>query len=184
MSARACFMAISVGVLVSSYAHAANYHLTSDALASGGADVIATGPYRLGMTTGLSVTGVGGTSNLAESVGFWRWGHLPVLDVRDPGTLVPDAFSLATGTPNPFRIQTTIRYAIPDSNQPVSISLRVYDVSGRLVRELDGGARSPGRYTATWDGRDAAGGLQPGGIYFCRLAARGFSATHRLLLLR
>jgi hypothetical protein len=53
------------------------------------------------------------------------------------------------------------------AGRPVSVS--VFDVSGRLVREL--GSWSPAGAAGaevTWDGRDAAGMLVPAGIYFVR----------------
>src|SRR5437867_6372854 len=53
-----------------------------DAVACGGGSSTG-GGFILGMTVGQGVTGQAGSTTLAEDVGFWRWGHLPVLDAGD-----------------------------------------------------------------------------------------------------
>lgn len=58
--------------------------------------------------------------------------------------------------------------------------LRLFDVRGRFVRELD---RAPGGTVrrATWDGRDEAGRAVPGGLYFAVLEADGQKRSVRLV---
>src|SRR5437773_1503604 len=83
---------------------------------------------------GQSVTGMAAGppqpahSYLAESVGFWIWGRLPVLGVMPPeGT--GSEFSLFQNAPNPFGSGTVFRYRIP-SGGTTAVSLAIYDVSG------------------------------------------------------
>ena len=167
---------------------AQTYRLTSTAFGSAGGAPTSTSPYRLGMTAGQSVTGVGtgpASPLYAESAGFWLWGLLPVLDVPAPGPGERSVqFALSPGSPNPFTVETTLRYAIPSSSGPTAVGLRVYDLSGRLVRTLDYGTRDPGRHSVEWNGRDEAGHPLRNGLYFCRLEAGGFSANRRLILIR
>jgi flagellar hook assembly protein FlgD len=63
-----------------------------------------------------------------------------------------------------------LRFALPHE---ASISLRAYDVSGRLVRDLASGTYPAGAHTLSWDLRDHNGRTVAGGIYFLRLAVEG-----------
>jgi hypothetical protein len=94
----------------------------------------------------------------------------------------PLTYRLYQNHPNPFSAATAIRYDLPERS---SVSLRVYDVRGRLVRSLvREGAMAPGRHVAEWDGRDHNGRKVSAGVYFCRLMADSYSASSRIVLLR
>lgn len=92
------------------------------------------------------------------------------------------ALALHTNVPNPFNPATSIAYDVPENGTPVS--LRIYDVSGRLVRTLADGAHQAGTHRATWDGRNDAGEAVASGVYFCRMQAGSFSDTQRMVLLK
>jgi hypothetical protein len=94
---------------------------------------------------------------------------------------LPTTFALGLGYPNPFRSQTTIRFALPRQSD---VSLGVYDVGGRLVRTLVSGARPAGRHEARWTGRDNGGRAVASGVYFYRFRAGDFSETRKILLLK
>ncbi|MBU8872048.1 MAG: T9SS type A sorting domain-containing protein [Gemmatimonadales bacterium] len=90
--------------------------------------------------------------------------------------------SLSQNHPNPFNPQTTIAFEIP--NQTL-VSLRVFDVAGRLVRELmSAETYGQGRHEATWWGRNDAGRQMSSGTYFYRLEAGEFSETKRMILIK
>ena len=73
--------------------------------------------------------------------------------------------SLVTVQPNPFNHETDIRWQISDHRQEVI--LRVYDISGRLVRNLSGLASTGNHlFSVRWDGRDGAGQALAPGVYF------------------
>ena len=93
----------------------------------------------------------------------------------------PRVFALGQCAPNPFHRKTDIRYQIPVKAE---VSLKVYDLSGRLVRTLKDGAQEPGYYTAAWDGRDKNRLKVPSGIYLYRMMAGEFVSTQKLVLLR
>jgi 5-methylthioadenosine/S-adenosylhomocysteine deaminase len=99
-------------------------------------------------------------------------------DVPDIGPL-PANLSVY---PNPFNPRTTIQYDLPVNAR---VSLRVYDLSGRLTRTLlDGDEISAGRREVVWDGRDDAGRAMSAGTYFCRLEAGSFKDTIRMTLVK
>jgi hypothetical protein len=81
--------------------------------------------------------------------------------------------------PNTFTGRTTLLYSLP-SEAPVSLA--VYDVSGRVVREFVSGTRAAGNYTVTWNGRDGRGQYLARGIYFCRLNTGKETMTRKLIL--
>jgi hypothetical protein len=94
----------------------------------------------------------------------------------------PLTHRLYQNQPNPFSATTTIRYDLPRRG---AVSLKVYDVAGRLVRTLvRESAKAPGRHVAEWDGRDDNAGKVSAGVYFCRLRADSYSASSRIVLLR
>jgi flagellar hook assembly protein FlgD len=63
-------------------------------------------------------------------------------------------------------------------------SLRIYTVSGRLVRRLDPGRRNEGWHEAVWDGRDTRGRRAASGVYFLRIEMAGQSLSKQVTLLR
>lgn len=89
---------------------------------------------------------------------------------------------LAAAQPNPFRSATQLAYDLP---KRAGVSLRIYDVGGRLVRTLvPGTLQEAGRHTMTWDGLDDAGATTPAGLYFGRLEAAGASDVRRVVRIR
>lgn len=64
------------------------------------------------------------------------------------------------------------------------VSIRLFDLSGRMVRVIEEGLRVPGLHTASWDGRDEAGAQSGAGIYFYRMQAGPYRAQRRLVLIR
>ncbi|MCP4290948.1 MAG: T9SS type A sorting domain-containing protein [bacterium] len=83
-------------------------------------------------------------------------------EVIDPSPVpeISTGFQLAAAFPNPFNPSTNLGFHLP---RELPVSLRIFDVSGRLVRELLSVRIEPqGHGQAHWDGRDDRGGLAPG----------------------
>jgi hypothetical protein len=78
--------------------------------------------------------------------------------------------------PNPFRAETALRFTLPTSQQ---VSLRVYSVTGQLVRTLVDATLPPGDHSAMF----RAGDL-PSGAYFAVLRAGSVQMTRTLMLIR
>jgi hypothetical protein len=86
---------------------------------------------------------------------------------------------LESPTPSHFQISTVITYAV---NQAASVSLRIFDVQGRMVRELATGPHGLGNYHVTWDATDASGRRVPAGAYLCRLQSGAASYVRKLVM--
>ena len=97
------------------------------------------------------------------------------------GATAPVHATLAAPRPNPFRLGTTLDFAL---DRRASVRLEVLDLSGRRVRLLVDELREPGRYTERWSGRDDDGHALGAGVYFVRLAAGQMSSIQRVVLLR
>lgn len=89
---------------------------------------------------------------------------------------LPNSISMNQNYPNPFNPSTTISYAINKSGQ---VTLKVYDITGRVVSVLVNENKSQGRYNIIWNATALSSG-----IYFYRLEAFGESITKRLSLIK
>ncbi|MCH7548671.1 MAG: aryl-sulfate sulfotransferase [Candidatus Krumholzibacteriota bacterium] len=83
--------------------------------------------------------------------------------------------------PNPFNPSTVIGYEVPPGS---AISIKIYDVAGRLVATLMDQAVSPGTGSVTWNGRDNRGRIVPSGVYFYKLHADGTAQTRKMILMK
>jgi hypothetical protein len=96
---------------------------------------------------------------------------------QDP---IPLIVSLAA--PNPTQPPATIRYVLV---QPATVSIRIYDPSGRLVRTLERGSRKgAGHQTVRWDGTNDAARKIDSGLYFLRVEVDGRARGSKLILIR
>ncbi len=94
---------------------------------------------------------------------------------------VPTHFYLNPNFPNPFNQSTLIRFGVPEQSQ---VSLKIYDIQGRLVKILYDGEMAAGHYRTHWNGENQSGNPVASGIYLLRLDAPYFSRTYRMLLVR
>jgi thiol-disulfide isomerase/thioredoxin len=83
--------------------------------------------------------------------------------------------------PNPFNRNTSIRFALSAS---CPVKLNVYDITGRLVRNMVEGILESGSYSIVWDGRDNNGRRMGNGVYFYRLDAGGGQKTMKAVLVQ
>ncbi len=90
-------------------------------------------------------------------------------------------FALGPVSPNPFAEGTVISYSVPGAAR---VALKIFNVSGQVVRTVFAGDVDAGLHQVGWDGRDDSGAKVARGVYFCRMEAGGFSATEKIVLLR
>jgi hypothetical protein len=94
---------------------------------------------------------------------------------------VPRNYILEQNYPNPFNPETRINYSLPE---PAYVKLNIYDINGTLVRTLQEGNKSAGRYEAIWDGKNSTGNKVGSGVYFYRIQANSFSQVKKMILLK
>jgi len=97
------------------------------------------------------------------------------------GSDLPIRFALDPPQPNPFDGAASVRFAVPMERHVV---VSVYDVTGRLVRNLVNGTLPAGHHVATWDACDERGRRVTAGVYFYRMTAPEFSQVRKITLLR
>ncbi|MBN1481544.1 T9SS type A sorting domain-containing protein [candidate division KSB1 bacterium] len=95
--------------------------------------------------------------------------------------VIPTEFCLGQNYPNPFNPMTVIEYDIAKAEQ---VSIKIYDIRGRLVRVLVDMNQPAGRYKVTWDATDAQSLKMPSGIYFYSIHAGDFKSSKRMVLLK
>jgi hypothetical protein len=89
---------------------------------------------------------------------------------------IPLEVSLLQNYPNPFNPVSTIKYSIPEYG---FVSLKVYDVLGRLVTTLVNGKQEAGQYSVKFNGNGLASG-----IYFYVLTTNNFVISKKMNLLK
>lgn len=131
-------------------------------------------------TVGQAVIGTISGPNIWHHIGFWT-GQPDLAGIDDLDGL-PLIFKLQQNHPNPFNPHTTIAFDLP---KQTAVSLRVFDVSGRLVTVLlEGEIEGAGRREVVWTGRDDYGQQVAAGVYFYRLDAGEYSETKRMALVK
>jgi hypothetical protein len=88
---------------------------------------------------------------------------------------------LVGAQPNPFRSQTSVRFAL---DRPGTVKLSVFDVQGRLVNVLAQRGFAAGAHSVDWDGRRADGAAAAAGTYFVTMEAGDLRSTRKVVRLR
>ena len=94
---------------------------------------------------------------------------------------LPTRLSLEQNLPNPFNPSTKIFFAVPTNGR---VTLRIYDLAGRLVNELVNGELQAGNHEVIWDGRDDGGRSVASGSYLYRIQSNDQVQTKRMVLLK
>ncbi len=103
-------------------------------------------------------------------------------DLTDvPENLALRSFRLDQAYPNPFNPSTSIRFSVPKNDQ---VSVKIYDVAGRLVKVLVDEHRTAGEHAVVWRGRDNADRMVAAGVYFVRLKSGRFTTARPLTLVK
>ncbi|MDE2834738.1 MAG: FG-GAP-like repeat-containing protein [Bacteroidota bacterium] len=94
--------------------------------------------------------------------------------------IVPSDYILGGNYPNPFNPTTNFDFTLPLDKR---ISVRIYDVSGRLVRTLINGEYfAKGTHTVAWNGRNDAGAPVASGAYIYTLEWGQFRQSRSMIL--
>jgi hypothetical protein len=100
-----------------------------------------------------------------------------VLGISPSLNELPSNFTLYQNYPNPFNNTTIIIYLLPIKN---FISLRIYNSTGQLIKNIVNGLQQAGTYSIALNME----GLTSG-VYLCRLSAgNSFSDTKKLIFIK
>ena len=83
--------------------------------------------------------------------------------------------------PNPTRGAMSIGFSLPS---PQRVHLGIYDLSGRLIRQVTAGMQGPGVHQIVWDGKSSSGGPVANGVYFAKLTTPQARHVSRIVVLR
>ena len=138
-------------------------------------------------------------ANIAEATGTWNiWatdGASNIWSANGPfeltinakglsianGSLIPGNFALHNNYPNPFNPSTKIRYDIPENG---IVSLTIYDLAGRKVRELVNKNQNAGFHLAVWDGTNDYGKSLSTGVYIYQIRSGSFVQSKKMLFMK
>ncbi len=98
----------------------------------------------------------------------------------------PDNFSLEQNYPNPFNPSTMIKYSIPVTLSPVTVSLKVFNLLGQEVATLVNQQQPAGNYEVKFDASNLPAGRHglASGVYIYRIQAGEFTASKKLMILK
>jgi uncharacterized protein (DUF362 family) len=120
----------------------------------------------------LNAKGVG--TNQLSQIQLVGDGTNLVTSVRqNPVAVQPSEFQLCANFPNPFNPSTMIVFYLPRTE---FMTLRVYDITGRVVETLIEGEVPAGEHRLHWSAEGLASG-----VYLCRMETKDFSETIKML---
>ena len=90
-------------------------------------------------------------------------------------------FELSQNYPNPFNPSTTISFALPEAS---NVSLKIFNNTGQLVRELVSQEYAAGWHNIKWDAKDDSGKKVASGVYLYRISANSFTSQRKLVLMK
>lgn len=85
--------------------------------------------------------------------------------------------------PNPFTTKVDIKYEIQDKSYERLFSLKIYDASGRLVRQWNNQTKALLDHVV-WFGDDDLGRRLAPGVYFIRFSAGNYQESEKVILIR
>ena len=93
----------------------------------------------------------------------------------------PKKYRLEQNYPNPFNPTTTIKYSI---DSPEKILIKIYNVSGQLIKEINREHNQAGEYEVIWNGINNFGQKVSSGAYFYQLTAGNYTEAKKMILLK
>jgi hypothetical protein len=94
---------------------------------------------------------------------------------------LPTSFILYQPCPNPSRTALHIRYGIPRATR---VTIKLYDIAGKLCRTLVNEQQRPRYYSLTWDRTDNSGRTAANGVYFCQMVTDAYRSQKKVVLAR
>ena len=103
---------------------------------------------------------------------------MDALDISDQ--IMDYEFALYNAYPNPFNPTTTIEFEVPSL---MNISLKIYDISGRLVTTLVNDTKAAGIHSVVWNGTDYNNNTVSNGLYIYKLISEDYNSLSGKMIL-
>jgi hypothetical protein len=129
---------------------------------------------RAGYVLGGGDNGIGIWSNMNGYNGFCSRNMTSTTGIIS--NQIPNGFSLSQNYPNPFNPATTIKFALPVSG---NVTLKVFDVTGRLVSEIVNGNLQAGLHEVNFNASNLSSGA-----YFYKLETKDFTDIKKMILVK
>ncbi len=100
---------------------------------------------------------------------------------NDEIPLLPNDMTLHQNYPNPFNPITTIHY---DLSIDAMVTITVFDMNGRIVRDLVSGHQRAGHKLVKWNGTNNNGMSVSAGVYLYRMQTDGLIQIRKMALLK
>jgi len=94
---------------------------------------------------------------------------------------IPQSFTVSHSFPNPFNPSTTIRYGLHELSE---VTVRIYDLNGREVWNLETREQAAGWYHLTWNGLSKEGTPVPTGMYIAQIQSGAELQTIKMAYLK
>lgn len=107
---------------------------------------------------------------------FITYNELGVTGINEENNVIPVSYNLYQNYPNPFNPLTTIEYEIPKEEH---VFLKVYNVLGSEVAELENTIKSAGKYKINFNAENLASG-----VYYYTIQAGEFFKSRKFVLLK
>ena len=95
--------------------------------------------------------------------------------------LVPGTYIVSQNYPNPFNPSTTLRYSMSKGEL---VNIAVYDMSGRLVKDLLNGYQNAGYNSIQWNATNNQGQSVSAGMYICVIKIGNYNTSKKMLFLK
>lgn len=94
---------------------------------------------------------------------------------------IPTQFTVSQNYPNPFNPTTKLQFQIPTAGK---VKLNIYDINGRLVKEVFSGEKEAGLHTLDWNAKDLNGKQVASGVYFFSVQFNNTLLTKKMIYLK
>jgi photosystem II stability/assembly factor-like uncharacterized protein len=136
--------------------------------------------YQLNSTTSYRLSFIDSSKGWIGDVGISKTtnggGTIFYTGINIITTEVPNSYILHQNYPNPFNPTTKINFDIKAKS---FVRLVIFDVLGKIVKELVNEKLNAGKYEYVFEAADI-----PSGIYFYKLITEEFSATRKMILIK
>jgi hypothetical protein len=142
----------------------------------------------VGSTSGLEVIDIKASAELMDTWSLYRGTlkrngvyDVSVMAVSNEENIVSDKFYVSSNYPNPFNPTTQFYINVPE---PGNLSVSVYDVNGKLVKQIINTYVNSGRIESSWSGKNRFDIMSPTGIYFLHVKMLNHYHVQKLALVK